>query len=133
MPQRAQTPEYRELENRILVGDFLKGAFLGDDLAIRFAHRDTVTMGRAHHHALHDRLTADEGGFLAALKHGHELDVCEKTPENSQIQGDILQLQYSPAFVDLARFTWFRARSYLSAEMVPDLVGNGLPLTLTDW
>jgi hypothetical protein len=58
------------------LGDARQGHFLGDDFAVRLAHRHAVAVRGAHHDALHHGLPADEG-FLAAFEDGHQLNLRE--------------------------------------------------------
>ena len=75
-------------KNRVLVDlvalrHAVDGHFLGDDPAIRLAHRDAITVRGAHHHAFHDGLPADEG-FLAALQCGQHLRMHEDAEKSAE-------------------------------------------------
>ena len=82
-PMRPRPAEDGILEDRILVGDLRHRVLVSDDLALRIAHGDAVTVRRQHHHAFHHGLAADEG-FLTAFQNGQHLQMGCQAQEASQ-------------------------------------------------
>ncbi len=79
----AETSEDWVLEDGIPVGDLRNRVFVGNDLALRIAHRDAATVRRQHHHAFHHGLSADEG-FLTAFEDGQHLQMVGKAQKTSE-------------------------------------------------
>lgn len=85
LAEGAQAAKDGVFKERVLFAHAGDGFFFHDDFAIGFAYGDAIAVRRAHHYALHDGLTADEG-FLTAFEHGEHLDMGEKTKSCSDGQ-----------------------------------------------